>query len=129
WIRISRDGLRALEGAQYTPPFPPAETDPKRAHRLYFASHATLEAGTGLVHTAPGHGAEDYVVGRTEGLQVYAPVNGQGRYTSEVPFWAGESVFDANPKIVARLAETGFLLNRPGETIRHQYPHCWRCKN
>src|SRR6185503_19771919 len=106
WIRISRDGLRALEGAQYTPPFPPAETDPKRAHRLYFARHATLEAGTGLVHTAPGHGAEDYVVGRDHGLQIFAPVDEEGRFTAEVAM--GEldraRVFDANAKIVEGLA-------------------------
>jgi isoleucyl-tRNA synthetase len=81
------------------------------------------------VHTAPGHGADDYAVGRRDGLDVYAPVDGLGRYTPEVPNWAGMKVFEANPKIVAHLAETGFLLNKPGEQIKHQYPHCWRCKN
>jgi isoleucyl-tRNA synthetase len=72
WIPISAEGLRALEGARYKPPFPrsaPAEDD----YRLWFAPHATLEAGTGLVHTAPGHGADDYLVGRAQGLQSSRP--------------------------------------------------------
>jgi isoleucyl-tRNA synthetase len=128
WIELSGDKLRGLRGLRYQHPFiatPRSDKD----FRLTFASHATLEAGTGLVHTAPGHGADDYAVGRAQGLDVYAPVDGMGRYTAEVPNWAGLQVFEANPKIVAQLAETGYLLNQPGEKIKHQYPHCWRCKN
>jgi isoleucyl-tRNA synthetase len=128
WIEVSGERLASLKGLRYRHPFvekPRGERD----FRLYFARHATLEAGTGLVHTAPGHGAEDYQVAITEGLEVYAPVNAQGRYTADVPHWPGEGVFAANPKVVELLARTGFLLNRPGESIRHQYPHCWRCKN
>jgi isoleucyl-tRNA synthetase len=128
WIEIAGDNLRALRGVRYQHPFI-SEPRSERDFRLTFAAHATLEAGTGLVHTAPGHGADDYIVGRSEGLDVYAPVDGRGRYTAEVPLWAGEPVFEANPKIVALLAETGFLLNQPGEKVKHQYPHCWRCKN
>ena len=127
WVRISRDGFKALAGTAYSHPFgypggPPVFT-------LAFARHATLEAGTGLVHTAPGHGAEDYGVGREMGLPIYAPVDAEGRFTAEVPEYAGTLVFEANPKIVAKLAATGYLLNKPGETVRHQYPCCWRCKN
>jgi len=128
WVELSSDTLRGLRGLRYQHPFiatPKTDKD----FRLTFASHATLDAGTGLVHTAPGHGADDYAVGRAEGLDVYAPVDGSGRYTAEVPSWAGMQVFEANPKIVALLAETGYLLNKPGEQVRHQYPHCWRCKN
>lgn len=128
WIEIAGDKLAALRGVRYQHPFvgkPRSERD----FRLAFAAHATLEAGTGLVHTAPGHGAEDYTVGRAEGLEIYAPVDSRGRYTAEVPLWTGQPVLEANPKIVALLAETGFLLNKPGETVRHQYPHCWRCKH
>jgi len=128
WIEIAGENLRALRGARYQHPFI-SEPRSERDFRLTFASHATLEAGTGLVHTAPGHGADDYSVGRAEGLDVYAPVDGRGRYTAEVPLWAGQPVFEANPKIVALLAETGFLLNQPGEKVKHQYPHCWRCKH
>ncbi|HEY0715322.1 MAG TPA: isoleucine--tRNA ligase [Polyangia bacterium] len=127
WISISGARLASLKGLRYQHPFiatPRSDKD----FRLTFAPHATLEAGTGLVHTAPGHGAEDYVVGRNEGLEVYAPVDAAGRYTKDVPNWAGLGVFEANPKVVAFLAETGYLLNQPGENIRHQYPHCWRCK-
>jgi isoleucyl-tRNA synthetase len=132
WIRIPREGFAQLEGTGYLHPFgyrgdPPAFT-------LTFARHATLEAGTGLVHTAPGHGADDYVVGRKIGLPIYAPVGSDGRFTPEVPpiddlALAGMKVFEANPKIVAKLAEKGFLLNKPGDSVQHQYPCCWRCKN
>jgi isoleucyl-tRNA synthetase len=128
WIEIAGDKLAALRGVRYQHPFI-SEPRSERDFRLSFAAHATLEAGTGLVHTAPGHGADDYTVGRSEGLEIYAPVDSRGRYTAEVPLWAGQPVLEANPKIVALLAETGFLLNQPGETVRHQYPHCWRCKH
>ncbi|HET6281498.1 MAG TPA: isoleucine--tRNA ligase [Polyangia bacterium] len=127
WIRIAKDGFRKLEGTRYTPPFPvaaPAAPD----YRLYFARHATLEAGTGLVHTAPGHGADDYVVGREVGLKIFAPVDEAGRFTGEAGVWNGMGVFEANAQIVATLAERGLLLNKPGESVRHQYPHCWRCR-
>jgi isoleucyl-tRNA synthetase len=132
WIRIPRDGFRMLEGTRYQPPFPRAKGDPDRDYRLWFARHATLEAGTGLVHTAPGHGADDYNVGREHGLTIFAPVDERGRLTTEAavdPALQGLRVFDANPKIVEVLAARGLLLNKPGETIRHQYPCCWRCKN
>jgi isoleucyl-tRNA synthetase len=131
WIPIPRDGLRALEGAVYTPPYPRPGADAKKDYRLWFARHATLEAGTGLVHTAPGHGAEDYVVGREHGLEIFAPVDEHGAFAGAVdlPKWMGKRVFDANPEIVADLAARGLLLNKPGETVRHQYPHCWRCHN
>jgi isoleucyl-tRNA synthetase len=131
WIRISRDGLRALEGTRYTAPYPRPNADPERDYRLWFARHATLEAGTGLVHTAPGHGAEDYGVGREHGLQIFAPVDEHGRFTTEVdlPQWANADVFDANPNIVADLAARALLLNKPGDKVQHQYPCCWRCKN
>ncbi len=128
WIEIAGSQLQALRGVRYQHPF----IDPPRAERdfrLCFASHATSEAGTGLVHTAPGHGADDYVVGRNEGLDIYAPVDADGRFTAEVPAWAGLPVFAANPKVVAALDASGHLLNRPGDKVTHSYPHCWRCKN
>ncbi len=94
---------------------------------ILFGDHVTLEAGTGCVHTAPGHGEEDYEIGIKHGLEPYAPVTANGRFTEEIPFWAGLTVTEANPRIVAFLAEKGFLLNKPGETVAHSYPHCWRC--
>jgi isoleucyl-tRNA synthetase len=144
WIRLPRDGFRALDGTPYQPPFPvgaPRPDDPELAgfpgpiYRLWFARHATLEAGTGLVHTAPGHGADDYNVGRDHGLKIFAPVDEAGRFNDEILEWPGVpalrglNVFKANPIIVTNLAERGLLLNKPGETLRHQYPCCWRCKN
>jgi isoleucyl-tRNA synthetase len=128
WVTIAGATLQNLRGIRYQHPFLPTPKS-NRDFRLTFASHATLEAGTGLVHTAPGHGADDYIVGRTEGLDIYAPVDANGRYTAEVPAWAGTHVFEANPSIVTTLAENGYLLNQPGEKVKHQYPHCWRCKH
>jgi isoleucyl-tRNA synthetase len=88
--------------------------------------HVTLEAGTGLVHTAPGHGSDDFIVGRAYGLPVYTPVNHRGAFTADVPEWQDQHVFKANPAINARLAEAGALLAE--EKMAHSYPHCWRCR-
>ncbi len=91
--------------------------------------HVTLEAGTGLVHTAPGHGAEDYIVGKQNGLEPFAPLDDAARFTNEVrEEWRGLSVHEANPFIVKLLDETGRLANSPNDKISHSYPHCWRCK-
>ncbi len=91
------------------------------------APHVTLEQGTGLVHTAPGHGAEDFVIGRQYGLEPYAPVDDDGRFTSEVEEWAGLHVHEANKPIVERLDELGVLVAH--SVVTHSYPHCWRSKN
>ncbi|MBP8645133.1 MAG: isoleucine--tRNA ligase [Syntrophobacteraceae bacterium] len=93
---------------------------------LILGTHVTLEAGTGCVHTAPGHGREDYDMALEYGLDVYSPVDDGGAFTSEVPFFAGQFVFDANPAVVAKLKETGNLLLET--RITHSYPCCWRCK-
>ncbi len=90
------------------------------------ADYVTLEAGTGLVHTAPGHGREDYETGLKYGLEAYSPLDDAGRFTDEVPMFAGLNVFEANPKVVQKLDEVGALLAT--EEITHSYPHCWRCK-
>ena len=94
---------------------------------LVLADYVTLEAGTGCVHTAPGHGREDYETGRKYGLETLAPLDDDGRFTKDVPFFAGMQVFEANPKVNDKLAEVGALLSR-GE-VTHSYPHCWRCKH
>ncbi len=90
-------------------------------------NHVTLETGTGAVHTAPGHGREDYEVGLEAGLDIYSPVDDYGRFTKDVEFFAGQFVFDANKDVIAKLEENGSLLQK-GQ-ISHSYPHCWRCKN
>lgn len=88
---------------------------------------ATTKAGTGLVHTAPGHGHDDFVIGKQYGLEIYCPVDHSGRFTSEVEHFAGLGVFEANPKIVEFMRDRGVLLF--SENYDHRYPHCWRCKN
>ena len=85
-----------------------------------------MAEGTGVVHIAPGHGQEDYLIGQRYKLDVLSPVDHQGKFTKDVPQFAGQPVFDANPKIVADLRRRGLLLAE--ESITHSYPHCWRCK-
>jgi isoleucyl-tRNA synthetase len=87
----------------------------------------TSKAGTGCVHTAPGHGHDDFVIGKKYGLEIYCPVDHAGRFTPEVEHFAGLNVFEANPKIVDFMREHGVLLF--SEEYDHRYPHCWRCKN
>ena len=87
----------------------------------------TGKAGTGAVHTAPGHGHDDFVIGKRYGLEIYCPVDNAGHFTPEVEHFAGMSVFEANPKIVDFMRERGVLLF--SENYDHRYPHCWRCKN
>jgi len=105
----------------------------KARHPLYdreslivLAPYVTLEAGTGCVHTAPGHGREDYETGLQYNLDVYSPVDDRGRFTEEVGFFAGLDVFEANPVVNEKLRSVGALLKE--ESITHEYPHCWRCK-
>jgi isoleucyl-tRNA synthetase len=89
--------------------------------------YVTLDAGTGAVHTAPGHGADDFNTGMKYGLDIYAPVGPGGHFLDSVELFGGQRVFDANPKIEEALKERGRLWHR--EAFSHQYPHCWRCHN
>ncbi|MDH3644737.1 MAG: isoleucine--tRNA ligase, partial [Gammaproteobacteria bacterium] len=93
---------------------------------LILAEHVTTEAGSGAVHTAPGHGQEDFAVGKQYGLEVDNPVGPDGAFLSTTPLFAGEFVFDANDHVVAVLQERGALLHV--EPFGHSYPHCWRHK-
>jgi isoleucyl-tRNA synthetase len=93
---------------------------------IILGDHVTLEAGTGCVHTAPGHGREDYEVGLAYGLDVYSPVDDNGRFNDDVEFFRGQFVFDANKDINKKLHETGAMVAEG--SIEHSYPHCWRCK-
>ena len=94
---------------------------------IVLADYVTLEAGTGCVHTAPGHGQDDYETGLKYDLEVYAPVDDEGRFTKDVEFFAGQFVFDANKNVISKLAEKGALL--ASAEVDHSYPHCWRCKS
>jgi len=88
--------------------------------------HVTLEAGTGAVHTAPGHGHEDFLMGQAWDLPMDNPVDDDGRFRPDTPLFAGEQVFEANPHVVDVLTERGRLLL--AERLQHSYPHCWRHK-
>ena len=130
FIRVARltsvRRLRTLEGAElagleYRHPWI------ERTGRVAAASFVGMDAGTGVVHVAPGHGEEDYELGRALGLPIYNPVDDDGRFIPEVAHFAGLTVWDANPRIVALLKERGALVAEV--SLTHTYPHCWRCKN
>jgi isoleucyl-tRNA synthetase len=124
--RFKIDAQR-LEGRRYRHPLmePQSEND----FKVWFAPHVTLEQGTGLVHTAPGHGAEDYRVGLEHELRIFAPVDDRGCFTEEVARYAGGYVHETNPTVIDDLIAQQALLNPAGASIEHSYPHCWRCKN
>jgi isoleucyl-tRNA synthetase len=117
-----------LEGLVFRHPFV------ERDSVSILAEHVTLEQGTGAVHTAPGHGHEDYVIGRQYGIAIYCPVDSAGRFfhaeTSEGPLpeeIIGKTVWEANPVVADLLARQSALVAQ--KTIHHSYPHCWRCHN
>jgi isoleucyl-tRNA synthetase len=110
----------ALEGLRFRHPFESREVP------IVLGEHVTLEAGTGLVHTAPAHGAEDFDMGVKYKLPLDQPVDDQGRFKSYVPHFAGVSVREAEKPILELLAQNGALLKK--ESLRHSYPHCWRHK-
>ncbi|RKZ77493.1 MAG: isoleucine--tRNA ligase [Candidatus Parabeggiatoa sp. nov. 1] len=111
---------KALEGLQLQHPFYDRQVP------LILGEHVTTEAGTGAVHTAPGHGQEDYVVGQHYGLPVDNPVDEKGHFRPDTPLFAGEHVFTANEHVIDVLKVGGRLVHE--QRIRHSYPHCWRHK-
>ncbi len=119
---ISEIKGRELEGLEAQHPFLP------RTSKVILANFVTTETGTGVVHIAPGHGADDYVAGQQNGLAVLSPVDDEGKFTAEVGVdeLIGVHVFKSNERIIEILAESGHLLGR--EVYKHSYPHCWRSK-
>ena len=111
----------ALEGLKLKHPFYDREVP------IILGNHVTLEAGTGSVHTAPGHGQDDYHVGMQYDLPVYNPVGSNGCFLPETEIFAGEHVFKANAHVVEVLTEKQMLLHH--EQMQHSYPHCWRHKS
>ncbi|MBE0596513.1 MAG: isoleucine--tRNA ligase, partial [Desulfuromonadales bacterium] len=97
-----------------------------RPSLLVLGDYVTLEAGTGCVHTAPGHGQDDYQTGLRYGLEIYNPVDDYGRYRPDVELFGGMKITAANQAVVEKLQEVGALL-KVGK-VTHSYPHCWRCK-
>ena len=110
-----------LEGVIYDHPFG------LRLGKAVLADYILAEEGTGLVHTAPGHGAEDYQTGLKYGLEIVMPVDTRGKFDSSCGEFSGQNVYDANPAIVEKLQSIGALLL--SQKITHSYPHCWRCKH
>ncbi|GAX90987.1 isoleucine--tRNA ligase [Effusibacillus lacus] len=98
-----------------------------RKSLVVLGDHVTLDAGTGCVHTAPGHGMEDFLVGGQYGLPVLVPIDDHGKFTKEAGPFAGQFYAKANPAITEALKEAGNLLHE--SEMNHSYPHCWRCKN
>jgi isoleucyl-tRNA synthetase len=94
---------------------------------VVLADYVDLETGTGAVHTAPGHGADDFETGMKYGLPIINPVDAAGRFTAEAGAYAGMPIFEANAKIVEDLERSGALWSV--ENYEHSYPHCWRCHN
>jgi isoleucyl-tRNA synthetase len=109
-----------IEGATLQHPFYDREVP------VVLGDHVTTDAGTGAVHTAPGHGIEDFVVGRKYGLAVDNPVGGDGKFLPTTELFAGEHVFKANDRVIEALRSRGKLVH--GATLQHSYPHCWRHK-
>jgi isoleucyl-tRNA synthetase len=97
---------------------------PGKTSLVMMGRHVTLEAGTGCVHTAPGHGHDDFVIGAQYGLPVFVPVDDAGRYTADYPEMQGVEVFEANPKIVEKLRASGHLI--AAKKVKHEYPYSWR---
>jgi isoleucyl-tRNA synthetase len=120
WAVIAEAKGAALEHVQLQHPFYDRQVP------VILGDHVTLDAGTGAVHTAPGHGLDDYVVGRRYHLEVENPVGGDGRFLPSTPLFAGEQVFDANAHVIEVLQSRGRLLKN--EPYHHAYPHCWRHK-
>jgi len=112
---------RDFAGMKFQHPFVPIQVPG------LLADYVTLDQGSGIVHTAPGHGVDDFNSGQKYGLEVYAPLDDKGVYTEGLPEYKGKDVFTANPIVVKLLADRGALLgNHP---YKHSYPHCWRCHN
>ena len=109
-----------LEGLVTTHPFV------DRPSPLILGDHVTLEQGTGCVHTAPGHGQEDFEVAKKYGLDVLSPITDNGCFIDTLPLFGGKQVFEANKDVINHLKSIDALLNV--ENIEHSYPHCWRCK-
>ena len=113
---------RALENVLMAHP-----VQPDRTSRMVLGTHVTLEQGTGAVHTAPGHGMEDFIVCQQYGIPTVVPVDGAGRFTAEFSLMEGMGVWEANKPIIRYLDEKDILVHTADHP--HSYPHCWRCHN
>jgi len=118
--RVAKISPQELEGKKAYHPFY------ERESLIILADFVTLDTGTGIVHIAPGHGEEDYLIGLKYDLEIYVPVDQEGKFYSDIPFIGGLNIYKANKVILDLLKEKGNLLHQ--DEIEHSYPHCWRCK-
>jgi isoleucyl-tRNA synthetase len=118
---LSRWKGRDFEGATFQHPFLPLQVPG------ILADYVTLDQGSGIVHTAPGHGSDDFLSAQKYGLEIYAPIDDKGVYLEGLSEYKGKNVFEANPIIIQLVADRRALLGTHGYT--HSYPHCWRCHN
>jgi len=127
WAVESRHRGADLEGIAFRHPLHTLDPVFDRLSPVVLADYVTLDAGTGVVHTAPGHGEDDFRTGRKYGLEVLNPVDAAGRFTAEAGPFAGKAIRsgEADGAVLAALADAGHLLKRA--PYRHSYPHCWRC--
>ncbi|RKX31724.1 MAG: isoleucine--tRNA ligase, partial [Verrucomicrobia bacterium] len=117
---------RELAGESYEPLFPYfTELEKQGCFRVAVAEFVSTEEGTGIVHIAPGFGEDDYQLGQELGLPIVCPVDDEGRFTAEVQDWMGVAIKEADRTIIEQLRREGMLLR--SQTVRHSYPHCWRC--
>ena len=117
----------SLEGLRYNHPFVEKNPTDKDAYMVISAEFVTTEDGSGIVHIAPGHGAEDYVAGQTNNLAVYSPVLDDGSYDDSVSDWlVGKNVLEVDPVVNEHLRQSGLLVSE--KQLQHSYPHCWRSK-
>lgn len=121
FTKLSTHKGRVFENFKTTHPFINQDS------LIILGEHVTLEAGTGSVHTAPGHGHDDYIIGKKYGLDVYNPVDNYGKFYPETPVVGGMHVNKANIFIIDLLKENGSLIYT--QKLNHSYPHCWRCKS
>ncbi len=110
-----------FEGAKFQHPFLEMQVPG------VLADYVTLDAGSGIVHTAPGHGADDFRTGQKYSLEAYAPQDDEGRFVEGLANYKGKTVFEANPAVIALLKDRGTLVGE--RKLTHSYPHCWRCHN
>ena len=117
---------KKLEGTKYEHPLQGKIGKEYERKVVLSDEFVTLEDGSGLVHCAPGHGPEDFIIGRRFGIEVYSPINAEGKFTQGGGAFAGMDARGANPKVIEALEECGALIHTG--KVRHRYPHCWRCK-
>jgi len=117
---------KKLEGTRYEHPLQGKISKEYERKVVLSDEYVTLEDGSGLVHCAPGHGPEDFIVGKRFGIEIYSPIDNGGKFTKDAGVYEGIAAREANPKIIEDLDACGALIH--AGKVRHRYPHCWRCK-